>query len=152
MSYLDYDTNNVNSLLLDHFLNLLESNKREALFLDLTILFSLSDIRILVERQAVVVLDGSELFVGQLDLPIGEQEHLVLSDHGPVLPGRLLTEKGRLNLRAILVDHLDVHQGPLSAIVLPSLWLIFACDTGADTPVSGKLIEDTDRSIHILDR
>ena len=72
MSYLDYDTNNVNSLLLDHFLNLLESNKREALFLDLTILLSLSDIRILVERQAVIVLDGGELFVGQLDLPIGE--------------------------------------------------------------------------------
>jgi len=152
LSNLDYDTNNVNSLLLDHFLNLFESNKREALFFYLTILLGLSDIRILVERQTVVVLDGSELFVGQLNLPVGEQEHLVLSDHGPVLPGRLLTEKGRLNLRAILVDHLDVHQGPLSAIVLPPLRLIFACDTGADTPVSRKLIEDTDRSIHILDR
>jgi len=109
LAYLDYHTNNVDSLLLYHFLNLFESNKWEALLLDLTILLSLSHISILVKGQTVVILDWSELFICKLDLPICEQEYLVLSNHRGEFSSCLLTEKGRLNLGPIFVDHLDVH-------------------------------------------
>lgn len=109
LSYLYYYTDNINSLLLDHFLNLFKSNEGEALLFNLIILFSLCYVSILVEGQTVVVLDGGELFVGKLNLSVGEQKHLILSDHWAIFPGSFLSEKGRLNLSAILVNHLDVH-------------------------------------------
>ena len=106
------------------------------MLLNLIILFSLCYISILVEGQTVVVLDRGELFVGKLNLSVGEQKHLVLSDHWAVFPGCFLSEKGRLNLSAILVNHLDVHESPLSTIILPPSWLIFFDDTSPDFPVS----------------
>ena len=63
-AYLDYDSDNIDSLRLDDVLDTLESNERETLFLNRVVLVSLYHIRVLVESQAVVVLNGSELLVG----------------------------------------------------------------------------------------
>ena len=150
LSYLDYHTDNVNSLLLDHFLNLFESNKRETLLLDLIILLSLCNISILVKGQTVVILDRSELFVGKLYLSISEQKHLVLSNHWSIFSSCFLTEKGRLNLGTIFVDHLDVHQSSFSTAILPPFRLILTSNTCPNFPVSRKLIENTNWSINIL--
>jgi hypothetical protein len=51
-------------LRLDDVLDPLESNEREALLLNGAVLVSLCHIRVLVESQAVIVLDGGELLVG----------------------------------------------------------------------------------------
>jgi hypothetical protein len=51
-------------LRLDDVLDPLESNERETLLLNGAVLVSLCHIRVLVESQAVIVLDGGELLVG----------------------------------------------------------------------------------------
>lgn len=140
LTYFDYDTDDINRLLLYHLLYLFESNEWEPLLLDLVILFCLCDISILVEGETVVVLDGRELLISQLDLPIREQVDLVLSNHLAILFGSLFSEECRLYLCAILIYHLDVHQSSLAPVVLPPLRLILSCHSCPYTPVRRKLI------------
>lgn len=105
-AYLDYDSDHIDSLRLDDLLDTLESNEREALLLNRGVLVSLYHIRVLVESQAVVVLDGSELLVGKLDLTIGEEIHLVLFEHRTKLGSSLGPKEGSLDQDFILVNEL----------------------------------------------
>lgn len=91
---------------LNDVLDPLESNEREALLLNGAVLVSLCHICILVESQAVIVLDGGELLVGKLDLPVGEEIHLVLFEHRAKLGSGLGPEEGCLDQDLILVNEL----------------------------------------------
>ena len=91
---------------LDDVLDPLESNEREPLLLNGAVLVSLCHVRVLVESQAVVVLDRRELLVGKLDLTIGEEIHLVLFEHRAKLGSSLGPEEGCLDQDLILVNEL----------------------------------------------
>jgi hypothetical protein len=93
-------------LRLNDVLDPLQSNERETLLLNGAVLVSLCHIRVLVESQAVVILDGGELLVGKLDLTIGEEIHLVLFKHRAKLGSCLGSEEGCLDQDLILIYEL----------------------------------------------
>jgi hypothetical protein len=139
-------------LRLNDVLDPLQSNEREPLLLDGAVLVSLYHVRVLVESQAVVVLDGSELLVGELDLTVGEEIHLVLFEHRAELGSCLGPEEGCLDQDFILVNELEVHEGALALLVAPLARLVLLGDSCPDFPICRKLIQDPDRSVHVLNR
>ena len=147
-NYSDY----IDSLRLDNVLDTLESNEREPLLLDGAVLVSLYHVRVLVESQAVVVLDGGELLVGELDLNVGEEIHLVLFEHRAELGSCLGPEEGCLDQDLILVDELKVHEGALTLLIAPLTRLVLLGHSCPDFPICRKLIQDPDRSVHVLNR
>jgi hypothetical protein len=146
------DTNKVDCLLLNKLLNPFKSDEREPLLLYLVVLFSFCDISILIKGQTVVVLDRCILLICKFDLPIREKIDFVLLNQRAELSDGFLPKEGSLHLGAVFVYQFDVHQGTLPSGIAPVAGLITLGHASSDTPICRELIQNSNWSVHILDR
>ena len=118
-------------------IDVIDPSETKSLVLYAYIIVCLFDLAILVKDDTVVVLDRGVLLVGHLDLSIGAKVHLVFLKHSHIFVG-LIIEKSGLNLRALVVDQLNVQKGAFSTSIFPLFESVLFGDSGLDLPVKEK--------------
>ena len=138
-SHFNWNTNDINCLLLNHFLDFLQRNKWKPLLLDLIVIFHFLNIGISVKCQTVVILDRGELLIGKLDRASWKQIDFVFFQSRGKLVDCISKECG-LNLGSFFIDELNVHEDTFSFLVLPLFLISFLCNPCSDSPVHRKLV------------
>jgi len=123
-----------------------DGDEVECDFLDAGVVRAFFDLCILVEVNAVVVVNAGELLVCDFDLPIGEDVHFVLLQLIIELHC-LLVEEGGLDLPAKVVHQLNVQDVALTPGISPLLQRKLLCDPSLNCPVELERVQCLDRRI-----
>lgn len=97
-----YDAYRVNCAHLLEFVYLVDTSETKSETLDCRVVTHRFNMWILVEYYWIVVLDAGVLSISHIHFPVGEQIDLVLLQLEVIVVG-LVIEKGRLNLRALII-------------------------------------------------
>ena len=147
--HVEHNSDHIDCALLYHGVNLVQAREGKARANDALVLLALRDDSVMVKGQAVVILDGCVLLVGQLHVAIAESVDTVLLKLSVKLGG-LLVEEGGLDHRALPVDEINVEQLTLSSGVLPCSQVSLLGDSRLDVPVLAELVQARDRCVVVL--
>jgi len=101
---------------------------------DLIIIHALFDVSALIERNAIVILDGGELFVGHFDGASTKQVHPVLFDNFSPFQSFFI-KHSTLDQGAFVVDKVYTHDMALTLLVLICSHLGFLNNSCFNPPV-----------------